>query len=150
MFAIMPNQLMFFGEVCLPRIVCPIDLENSWRYRPDMRGRPRTSMRTWVERCATIGIAKSASQGQAEKAITVQVSDPSGRSTVVRIAIAVTHPHFGGVRPWYVCPRCGRRAGKLYAADVALLACRICLGLVYKCQYRKDMIWARCVRLYGL
>jgi len=41
----------------------------------------------------------------------------------------------GGSRPWFLCPECGRRAGKLYELDGAY-ACRICHHVVYRSQYR--------------
>jgi len=71
----------------------------------------------------------------------VALSNSSGRQAVLRVKVVRTHPNFGGVRLWYECPRCGRRAGKLYAIDVEVLGCRVCLGLAYKCQYRKDLLW---------
>jgi hypothetical protein len=78
------------------------------------------------------------------------MSDSDGKSGVVRIATTVTHPHFGGVRPWYFCPRCSRRASKLYAPVVGVLGCRVCLKLVYKCQYRKESTWTRFLREFWI
>jgi hypothetical protein len=44
-----------------------------------------------------------------------------------------TPVHFGGRRPWFLCPRCHCRVGRLYfAGDV--LWCRKCLRLTYACQ----------------
>ena len=37
---------------------------------------------------------------------------------------------FGGVRPWFLCPRCGRRCGFLYAGTGGF-RCRDCGGLAY-------------------
>lgn len=48
----------------------------------------------------------------------------------VRIRLAWTPCRFGGHRPWWLCPRCGRRCAILYAA-FGTLACRICLNLAY-------------------
>jgi len=40
---------------------------------------------------------------------------------------------YGGTRPWFLCPHCRRRVGKLYAAG-KLFLCRHCYGLVYHSQ----------------
>ena len=37
--------------------------------------------------------------------------------------------HFGGYRPWFLCPRCGRRAAILYAGQY--FYCRVCRDLAY-------------------
>jgi len=41
--------------------------------------------------------------------------------------------YFGGCRPWFVCPNCFRRVGKLYAAG-KYFCCRLCYGLAYESQ----------------
>ena len=52
----------------------------------------------------------------------------------VGVAVEWTHCHFGGVRPWLVCPRCGHRRLRLYfLRDIGTL-CRGCLGLAYRSQ----------------
>lgn len=52
------------------------------------------------------------------------------RSTLVEITW--TRVHMGGQRPWFICPSCYRRCGKLYLAHNA--ACRQCLRLSYPSQ----------------
>jgi len=54
------------------------------------------------------------------------------------IRIDRTRCHFGGQRPWFTCPGCSRRSGKLYGGYNGFL-CRICLNLSYACQ-REDLI----------
>jgi hypothetical protein len=49
-----------------------------------------------------------------------------------RVPLDYTEPHFGGVRPWFVCPSCGTRRGKLYLPPrQEVFACRECYELVY-------------------
>ena len=48
------------------------------------------------------------------------------------ITLAWTPCNYGGERPWFCCPGCGRRARKLYWARGFF--CRRCLGLVYVSQ----------------
>lgn len=49
------------------------------------------------------------------------------------VRLAWSECHFGGRRPWLLCPRCGLRVAIVYCgADVA---CRRCYGLAYKCQW---------------
>jgi hypothetical protein len=55
------------------------------------------------------------------------------------VPIASTPCHFGGSRPWFVCPgmvdgvSCGRRVAKLYGPGRYFL-CRHCYGLAYQSQ----------------
>jgi hypothetical protein len=45
--------------------------------------------------------------------------------------------HFGGWRPWFRCPFCQRRIGKLYNAG-SFCACRRCCNLRYASQRRGE------------
>ena len=86
-----------------------------------------------------MGIAKSTGAKDFLSDVYVSLTDrSSGRSIPHRVAVTLTHPNFGGARPWFVCPRCKRRAGKLYVPTIGVLGCRVCLKLVYERQYRKD------------
>jgi len=40
--------------------------------------------------------------------------------------------HYGGSRPWFICPACGRRVAILYGG--AVYACRHCHQLAYESQ----------------
>ncbi|HET8629898.1 MAG TPA: hypothetical protein VFL91_20955, partial [Thermomicrobiales bacterium] len=47
--------------------------------------------------------------------------------------LAWTDCHYGGRRPWFVCPGCGRRAAVLYLGGAGW-RCRRCERLVYRSQ----------------
>jgi len=126
-----------------------------------MRGRPTSSKRLWVQHCLAVGIAKSVRRkgdslprsllipGLYDRTVFLVISSNDGRhSSRIRVRVTTSYPNFGGVRYWYVCPRCQRRSGKLYALETDVLGCRVCLDLVYKSQYRKDSMWARLCKLY--
>lgn len=58
---------------------------------------------------------------------------------VVCVTLSWSDCHFGGQRPWFLCPGrennpCWRRVGKLYVIGNSLL-CRHCGELVYESQY---------------
>ncbi len=56
-----------------------------------------------------------------------------------RIPCETTPLHFGGVRWWFRCPSCGRRAGKLHLPPSALrFACRTCHDLAYTSSQEHD------------
>lgn len=55
----------------------------------------------------------------------------AGQSMQYAIEIEETHPNFGGVRLWFRCPTCGRRAGKLHLARLKY-ECRACADLAYQ------------------
>lgn len=51
--------------------------------------------------------------------------------------------HFGGRRPWFLCPSCGRRVGKLYwlrRFSRMLFACRACADLGYETQNQTSRV----------
>jgi hypothetical protein len=73
-------------------------------------------------------------------AVSFTAAWPDGKPVSAEVHLLTSRPYFGGVRYWYQCPKCGRRAGKLYFAGN--LACRRCHGLVYRLQYRKDGLTA--------
>lgn len=52
------------------------------------------------------------------------------------IRIARTGCHFGGDRPWFLCPCCGLRVAILYGGEV--FACRSCYDLAYPVQRESD------------
>jgi len=54
-----------------------------------------------------------------------------------RIPTIWSQCHFGGLRPWFRCPLCTRRAGRLYNAG-SLCACRKCCDLRYASQRRGE------------
>lgn len=49
------------------------------------------------------------------------------------IALEWTDCHYGGSRPWLICPACGGRVAILYGGGVGF-ACRKCWRLVYQSQ----------------
>lgn len=61
--------------------------------------------------------------------------------------VAWTACHFGGARPWFICPgttdRCLRRVAKLYASD-HLFLCRGCHRLAYAVE--RQSRWDRAYR----
>ncbi len=46
------------------------------------------------------------------------------------VLFGYSHQHFGGIRRWFICPKCRRRCAVLYGG--ALFRCRKCHGLVYQ------------------
>lgn len=49
------------------------------------------------------------------------------------VPLDYTPCNYGGVRPWFLCPRCSKRVALLYGAD-ALFLCRHCYNLPYQSQ----------------
>ncbi len=60
-------------------------------------------------------------------------SNVSNEKVVQVINLVSTPCNYGGFRPWFKCPGCGRRVAILYAKGKYFL-CRYCHGLAYACQ----------------
>lgn len=57
----------------------------------------------------------------------------SARPITVQVQIVATSPNYGGGRPWFACPDCGRKCRKLYVAyNGYCFTCRLCAHLVHK------------------
>lgn len=65
------------------------------------------------------------------------------------VPLTWTRCHFGGERPWFICPQngCGRRVAILYVESV--LACRHCCSLIYpsRCEPPRDRAARRALRI---
>ena len=71
--------------------------------------------------------------------VTLTLTGLDGTRTRIDVDLTTTEPYFGGSRLWFLCPRCERRAGKLYIAEeLRQVGCQVCLRLVYATQYRKS------------
>ncbi len=76
-------------------------------------------------------------------------SDEEWRPVVEPVALCWTACHFGGRRPWFICPgivngrHCRRRVANLYLAGTYFL-CRHCYGLTY--QSRNETLNERMIR----
>jgi hypothetical protein len=55
------------------------------------------------------------------------------RNTQQDVYLHTTTLHFGGVRWWFRCPRCGRQSAKLYLPrHGSVFLCRVCHDLTYE------------------
>ncbi len=84
------------------------------------------------EKIADIGIEAG------ESFIRLRYSATSGgerKSYDYTVMLSRTGCTYGGARPWFLCPCCGRRVAILYGG--ATFACRTCYGLAYEVQ-RED------------
>ncbi|HUC01536.1 MAG TPA: hypothetical protein VMA75_01365 [Candidatus Paceibacterota bacterium] len=63
----------------------------------------------------------------------LKITNPGPRNRNNAITIVETSCHYGGVREWFVCPRCERRCGNLYK-DEDDFACRRCMDFGYASQ----------------
>jgi len=78
----------------------------------------------------------------------------SGEKVDETARLDVTRPHFGGVRFWFTCLRCGRRVGKLYLPPGRRrFRCRRCYDLTYtSCRecHKYDRLYASIALEVGL
>ena len=49
------------------------------------------------------------------------------------VSITLTACRFGGSRPWFTCPQCGKRVAVLFRGKAGM-GCRECMGLYYETQ----------------
>lgn len=84
---------------------------------------------------ASVSVRVTNSRGPAPAVVLTYRTDGSEAARVVTAVVALdrTAPFFGGVRWWFVCPACGRRAAILYARlGREEFLCRRCHGLTYR------------------
>lgn len=67
-----------------------------------------------------------------------------GRDYQLPVRLERTPCHYGGSRPWFACPSCGRRCGKLYLSGK--FVCRKCAHLNYPSQQETGCAYRRVYR----
>ena len=103
--------------------------------RPGWRGTVHWSRDGEV--VASIGVR--ATEGRITLTYRYRRNDEEWQAVEEPVPIVWTPCHFGGSRPWFVCPGvvdgvpCGRRVGKLYGPGRYFL-CRHCYRLAYQSQ----------------
>lgn len=111
--------------------------------------RPRHSARLWVEQFESLS-ARRLWQWQPYLTRELSRQFSEGKPLVfcsvaldicrqhVTVRVTADRPNYGGVRLWFLCPRCSRRVLKVYQwPGLSVLGCRLCFRLVYGQQMRK-------------
>jgi len=92
-----------------------------------------------VENCQKIKIKDFLKVYRAELKRVVLNSEIEIRG--LNIDLATSKTRFNGIRFWFVCPVCNKRAGVLFSHPITgQIGCRACLGLDYAKRRYKGMI----------
>ena len=107
-----------------------------------MAGRPRDSEAVIVEKWPRLYVSDlkldeaSLLRGRVNLTLTLD-----GVTLHTEVPLTITHPHYGGSRCWFLCPRCSRRVGVLFVVErvtaVDVFACRVCMSARYLSEMRK-------------
>ena len=107
-----------------------------------MAGRPGSSDAVIVEKWPRLYVSDlkvdeaSMLQRRVNLALTLD-----GVTLPTEVRLTVTHPHYGGSRCWFRCPRCSRRVGVLFVVElvtaVDVFACRVYMSARYLSEMRK-------------
>ena len=84
------------------------------------RGRPKTSTCLMVEECVELSVFEldiPADPLCPAPPVTVTTTWLDGAKVYQMLSTTTTSPHYGGFRPWLLCPKCDGRYGKLYAHE---------------------------------
>lgn len=109
-------------------------LDVRWLYREGLLSEGRSSSVTWSrnnKKVADIGIHAHGDYVTLKYRMR-RPREEEWKDMEYPVALEWTACHFGGKRPWFLCPICGKRAAVLYGIEV--YACRHCLNLAYTCQ----------------
>lgn len=102
---------------------------NSWHR--DGHLRPGHSF-TWVWSTSTGAAASIGVTVQAGAVVLSYRRHGEAHAVAQHVAQTATGCPYGGTRPWFRCPSCGNRVGKLYlAGHPATFACHRCHDLTY-------------------
>ena len=106
---------------------------------------------SWTESVDSAVVIKNVPDGPADGLQFVYTSDPDGeaREHNYEVGLTYTEPNFGGVRPWFLCPNCSERVGKLYLPPAGYrFACRSCHNLGYASSRKSGQPVYRAIQRY--
>ncbi len=108
---------------------------------------PRPTRRTLISDYRVLSIRGEDRRCRRRRAIawptflTITLND--GRQHVATsVKLTTTSLHYGGQRPWLLCPSCGRRRRDLLVAGLHV-GCRACEGAAYASQWRSQRAMRR-------
>lgn len=111
-------------------------LDVRWLHREGFLTPERYSNVNWLRNGKVIdSIGVRAECGRIDLFCNVREVDGEWGYEVFPVSLNWTSCHFGGQRPWFLCPSCGRCVAILYGG--ATFACRRCHDLAYASQ-RED------------
>lgn len=121
-------MMEFVDEVPLIRISGVVGQRRKGRKRPRV-ALTADQMERWTldDEGELIGAPGTESEG---RCLGIEARLSSGATQ--RIHLIATSCHYGGVRLWFMCPKCGRRTATLYC--VGAFACRKCHALYHRCE----------------
>lgn len=92
-----------------------------------------------VEQCRKINISDYLGEARnrlKESMITSQLEVDG-----LDIGLTISKTNYKGTRFWFKCPVCNKRVGVIYKHPTrAILGCRTCLNLEYRCRKYKGMV----------
>ncbi len=92
-----------------------------------------------VEDCQKIKLSEYLTRARSKLLETLLSAEVSTLNTSIRLT--TTKTGFGGVRYWFACPKCEKRAGVLFAHSLSHeVGCRSCLSLEYRSRRYKGMV----------
>lgn len=90
----------------------------------------------FIENCESVSMTTLL--GEANRKLKVALLENELEINGIKSRITTSRTGNGGYRYWFTCPKCDDRCGKLFRSPVnsKLIACRKCLNLKYKSQYK--------------
>lgn len=92
---------------------------------------------TVVEDC--VGVSVSEVLNKYKKQLKQQLLSSVFEVDGVSVRLGTSKTQFGGVRYWFICPRCAKRKGKLLRAPSGRVGCNSCLGVSYQSTRYKEI-----------
>jgi len=92
-----------------------------------------------VDQCQSVDISDYL--GGAKRQIKELLINSEIEANGLKIGLITSLTNYKGLRYWFKCHLCGKRAGKLYKHPISqILGCRGCLRLEYRCRRYKNML----------
>lgn len=92
----------------------------------------------WTRRSGKSTIGIFVAFDRIDLSYTVSIGNGEPENINYSVPLAYTPCNYGGRRPWFECPHCGRRVAKLYL-DRNYFRCRTCHGLAYHTQREQKL-----------
>ena len=118
----------------------PLDIR-ALHQAKNLREHRATFVSTWTRGNSKSSVMLNVLLG---RRVLVSYTNAERQAILERIDIEWTPCHFGGERPWWTCPHCGRRCAIVYARGPWPFMCRLCANLTYETSQSDAYTRANC------